>query len=130
MPTVIVGDDHFAAGFTRLGGGSWRAAFWHDSFWRNSALLDPRPQNRDLLALEWIGIGRHPLGSIAGFQPTDHFAVSRPPGNNGPAAGIGRSQLRGTLIEPHAALLLFRPVALDAVARQQRSHIAVEIDFC
>ena len=74
--------------------------------------------------------GRHDLVGVVGEHPPHQFAPLRLAGHDGGLAGVGRPQGRVRIVQPQAALPLgrVRPVALEAVVRQDRPHLPVVVD--
>ena len=96
-----------------------------------SALVDPAPQHVDLLVVQrLVGVGRrHPqplvgvrdaLKDKAGLGvPLDDWMAVRP---------FPEGALLGVEPQPHLPGALVRPMALEAVVRQDRPHLPLEVD--
>ena len=90
-------------------------------------LVDPGPQDPGLVAAERVGFRRHPLLGILRLDAPDELALVGLAGRDRPPPGIPGAECRGPQVEPQAAFLLLRAVALPAGPLQDRSDVPGEV---
>src|SRR5262249_31676554 len=93
------------------------------------ALVDPRPEVCDLIGSQWLALGRHALGLLAGRHTFDEAALRGLAGDDGRAAlaawgkgGLARLQVKACLLQVGA-------VTLEAAVGQDRPDVTVEADL-
>ena len=95
------------------------------------ALVDPEADGLDLVVRERVGAARHPFRRVDGRDAVQEQAPVRVAGHHDrPAEPRAVGQRPVLDVEPQAALpaSLVRPVATEAVAGQDRPHLASEVD--
>jgi hypothetical protein len=101
----------------------------------NRAVLDPFPQNRNVGGLHRLGLAlrrlRHQVMRILRFDALDKFALLGMAGNNGVrmAGPFAKGELLEIEPQTRFAHLRIGTMATEAVARQDRLHILVEIQM-
>ena len=96
-----------------------------------SALRDPAPHNVDLVAGQrLVGVRRrHPQPRVGLRDALEDQAGIRVAANDGPAVRtLRKGALLGVQPQPNLPRALVGPVALEAVVRQDRPHVSLEID--
>ena len=96
-----------------------------------SALVDPAPQHVDLLVVQrLVGVGRrHPQPRVGVRDALEDKAGPGVPLDDRVAVRPFReSALLGVEPQPHLPRALVRPMALEAVVRQDRPHLPLEVD--
>ena len=93
------------------------------------AFDDPGAKSRDLLFVETVALWGHGnlvLGVRGNLQKKALFGFS---GNDGGKAGVASFEHEGALVETKARLLLFFPVALHTVIRQDGGNVLLVGDL-
>ena len=114
----ILGGDHHRLSTVRGRRGGLRPV---------GTLVDPGPQDPGLVAAERVGLRRHPFLDIVRLDAPDELALVGLAGRDRSPSGIPEAECRGPQIEPQAAFLLFRTVALPAGPLQDRSDVPGEV---
>lgn len=93
-------------------------------------LFDPRAEEGGLAGVQTFAAGRHATTGVGGFDAGDEFTGVGVAGDHGPAAGLEKGEESFGCIEAQAGLagLVVGAVALDAVVREDRANVPIEVD--